>query len=173
MKNFKLKLAVLFLMLGGIVGSVSAQMTPAKMVPPKVKREVLIKAPADVIWKLVSSLEKVEDYVPSLVKKSLADGHGRDAIREMEMVDGTTRLESVLIFDPDTKHICFKPFNAYIPAEFLAIHCYVQANGPNKCKVTFKGYLQAKNGTSEGKLIKQLGSEFSKTLKGLKAYFEE
>ena len=173
MKNFKLKLAVLFLMLGGIVGSVSAQMQPAKMVPPKVKREVTIKASANDVWKLIASLEKVEEYAPSLVKKSIADGQGRDAVREMEMVDGTTRLETVLIFSPERKHICFIPFEDYMPTEHLAVHCYVQANGPNKCKVILEGYLHAKKGTSEGKLIKQMGSEFSTTLKGLKAYFEK
>jgi len=154
-------------------GSVSAQMQPAKMLPPKVKREVTIKTSANVVWKLLASLEKVEEYVPGLVKKSLADGNGRDAVREMEMVDGTTRLETVLIFAPDTKHICFIPFEDYMPTEHVAVHCYVQANGPNKCKVIFKGYLQAKEGVSEGKLIKQMGSEFSQTLKGLKAYLEK
>lgn len=173
MKNSRLKIALISLMICGLFASVSAQMQPAKMLPPKVKREVTIKASANDVWKLIASLEKVEEYAPSLVKKSLADGQGRDAVREMEMVDGTTRLETVLIFDPATKHICFIPFDDYMPTEHLAVHCYVQANGPNKCKVIFKGYLKAKKGISEGKLIKQMGSEFSTTLKGMKAYFEK
>jgi len=173
MRNFKLKLAFLFLMLCGMFVSVSAQMAAATKVDPKVKREITIKASANDVWKLIASLEKVEEYAPSLVKKSLADGHGVDAVREMEMVDGTTRLETVLIFNPATKHICFIPFEDYMATEHLAVHCYVQANGPNKCKVILKGYLHAKKGTSEGKLIKQMGSEFSTTLKGLKTYFEK
>ncbi len=173
MKDFKLKLTVLLLILAGVTGNVLAQMQPAKMLPPKVKREIIIKASANDVWKLIASLEKVEEYVPSLVKKSLADGNGRDAVREMEMVDGTTRLETVLIYAPDTKHICFVPFEEYMPTEHLAVHCHIIADDSNKCKVIFKGYLQAKKGTSEGKLIKQLGSEFSMTLKGLKDYFEK
>lgn len=173
MKNPKLKLIVLFLMICGLFGSVSAQMQAATKVDPKVKREITIKTSANDVWKLIASLEKVEDYAPSLVKKSIADGHGEGAVREMEMVDGTTRLETVLIFTPDTKHICFIPFEDYMETKHLAVHCYVQANGPNKCKVILKGYLHAKKGTSEGKLIKQLGSEFSQTLKGLKTYFEK
>lgn len=173
MKNLKLKIAVLFLILCGMFSSVSAQMQAAKTVPPKVKREVTIKTSANDVWKLIASLEKVEEYAPSLVKKSLADGHGVDAVREMEMVDGTTRLETVLIFAPDRKHICFIPFEDYMATEHLAVHCYVQANGPNKCNVILKGYLHAKKGTSQGKIIKQLGSEFSTTLKGLKAYMEK
>ncbi|MRT94663.1 SRPBCC family protein [Ancylomarina sp. 16SWW S1-10-2] len=173
MRILKLKLTVLFLMICGLFGSVSAQMQPAKMLPPKVKREVKIKASANDVWNLIASLEKVEDYAPSLVKKSIADGHGEDAVREMEMVDGTTRLETVLIFAPNLKHICFIPFEDYMETKHLAVHCYVQANGPNKCKVIFKGYLHAKKGTSESKLIKQMGSEFSQTLKGLKTYFEK
>ncbi len=172
MKNSKLKIALLFLMVCGLFGSVSAQMKPAKMLPPKVKREVTIKASANDVWKLIASLEKVEEYVPSLVKSSLADGNGLDAVREMVMADGTPRLETVLVFDPDNKHICFTPFDEYMPAEYVAVHCYVTAYGPNKCKVIFKGYLKAKEGVSEGKLIAQLGSEFSKTLKGLKKYME-
>jgi hypothetical protein len=173
MKNFKLKIAVLFLLICGMFGRVSAQMQAATKVPPKVKREMTIKTSANDVWKLIASLEKVEEYAPSLVKKSLADGNGRDAVREMEMVDGTTRLETVLIFDAATKHICFIPFEDYMATEHLAVHCYVQANGPNKCKVIFKGYLHAKKGTSEGKLINQMGAEFTTTLKGLKAYFEK
>ena len=173
MKKSKLKIAILFLMICGIFGSVSAQMKPAKMVPPKVKRDVTIKASANNVWKLIASLEEVEKYVPTLVKSSLADGKGRDAVREMKMLDGSERLETVLIFDPANKHICFTPFDEYMSAEYVAVHCYVIANGPNKCKVSLKGYLKAKEGTSEAKLIKQLGSEFSQTLKGLKAYMEK
>jgi hypothetical protein len=173
MKNPKSKLIVLFLMICGMFGSVSAQMQAATKVDPKVKREITIKASDKLVWELIASLEKVEEYVPNLVKKSLADGNGVDAVREMEMADGTTRLETVLIFSPERKHICFIPFEDYMATEHLAVHCYVQANGPNKCKVILKGYLHAKKGTSEAKLIKQLDAEFSTTLKGLKAYFEK
>ncbi len=173
MKKNKLKLAILFLMFFALIGSVSAQMKPAKMLPPKVKREVTIKVPASEVWKLIASLEKVEEYVPSLVKSSLADGHGLDAVREMKMADGKPRLEEVQIYDPANKTIAFKPFDDYLPTEYLSVYYRVIAKGPNKCKVSMSGYLKAKKGTSEGKLIAQLGSEFSKTLKGLKAYFEK
>lgn len=172
MKNIISKFCLVVLLWSGVSLSAFSQMKPAKMLPPKVKREVTIKASANVVWKLIASLEKVEAYVPDLVKKSQADGNGRDAVREMEMVDGTSRLETVLIFDPDNKHICFIPFDDYLPAQHLAVHCYVTAYGPNKCKVSLKGYLQANEGVSESKLIRQLGSEFSKTLDGLKAYLE-
>lgn len=173
MKNIISKLLLLFLLFSGVAGSAYAQMQPAKMVPPKVKREITIKASENVVWKLIASLEKVEEYVPSLVKKSLADGNGLDAVREMEMADGTTRLETVLVFAPNTKRICFIPFEEYLQTEHLAVHYVVTAQGPNKCKVTISGYLTAKEGASNSKIIKQLGSEFSQTLKGLKAYLEK
>ncbi|MCZ4695396.1 SRPBCC family protein [Ancylomarina euxinus] len=172
MKNTKLKIVVLFLMVCGMFGSVSAQMKPAKMSPPNTKREVTIKASADVVFKLLASLEKVEEYVPSLVKSSLADGHGLEAVREMVMADGKPRLEEVQIYDPANKTIAFKPFDEYLPTKYLSVYYRIIAQGPNKCKVSMSGYFKAKEGESEGKIIKQLGSEFSQTLNGLKAYLE-
>ncbi|RXQ95555.1 SRPBCC family protein [Ancylomarina salipaludis] len=172
MKNTISKFCLIVLLLVGISASAFSQMKPAKMLPPKVKRIVTIKAPANEVWKLIASLEKVEEYAPAIVKSSSADGQGRDAVREMKMVDGSDRLETVLIFDPDNKHICFIPFDEYMPAEYVAVHIYVTAQGPNKCKVSYRGYLNVKEGQSEGKLIRQLGSEFTQTLNGLKAYME-
>ncbi len=173
MKNKMSRLLVLaFLIIGTTTVSI-AQMKPAKMLPPNTKREVSIKASANVVWKLIASLEKVEEYVPALVKSSLADGNGLDAVREMVMADGKPRLEEVQIYDPANKTIAFKPFDEYLPTEYLSVYYRIIAQGPNKCKVSMSGYFKAKDGESEGKIIKQLGSEFSKTLKGLKTYLEK
>jgi len=89
------------------------------------------------------------------------------------MADGTPRLEEVQIYDPANKTIAFKPFDDYLPTKYLSVYYRIKAQGPNKCKVSMSGYFKAKEGESEGKIIKQLGSEFSKTLKGLKAYLEK
>lgn len=172
MNNIIPKLGFFVLLFCGMISGAYSQMTPAKMLPPKVKREITIKASEKTVWDLLASLEKVEEYVPSLVKKSVADGHGRDAVREMEMVDGTTRLETVLIFAPDSKRICFIPFEDYLPTTQLAVHYVITPQGPNKCLLTISGYFEAEKGVSKAKIIKQLGEEFSQTLEGLKAYFE-
>lgn len=173
MANLRLKIAFLFLMINGLFCSVSAQMKPAKMLPPNVNREVTIKTSVNDVWKLIASLEKVEEYVPSLVKSSLADGNGLDAVREMVMTDGTPRLEEVHIYDPANKTIAFKPFDEYLPTEYLSVYYRITVQGPNKCKLSMSAYFKAKKGASKGKIIKQLGSEFSKTLKGLKTYLEK
>lgn len=173
MKNKISKFLVLAFLILGSTSLSFAQMKPAKMSPPNTKREVTIKAPANEVWKLLASLEKVEEYVPALVKSSLADGHGLEAVREMVMADGTPRLEEVQIYDPANKLIAFKPFDEYLPTKYLSVYYRIMSQGPNKCKVSMSGYFEAKQGASEGKIIKQLGSEFSKTLKGLKTYLEK
>jgi ribosome-associated toxin RatA of RatAB toxin-antitoxin module len=173
MKNKMSRFLVLAFLVLGTASLSFAQMKPAKMSPPSTKREVTIKAPANEVWKLIASLEKVEEYVPTLVKSSLADGNGLDAVREMVMADGTPRLEEVQIYDPANKTIAFKPFDEYLPTIYLSVYYRIIAQGPNKCKVSMSGYFKAKEGASESKIIKQLGSEFSKTLKGLKSYLEK
>ena len=72
MKNKISRLLLLAFVVLGTISVSSAQMKPAKMLPPKTKREVTIKAPANEVWKLLASLEKVEEYVPTLVKSFIS-----------------------------------------------------------------------------------------------------
>ena len=61
----------------------------------------------------------------SMVKSSLADGHGLDAVREIVMADGKPRLEEVHIYDPVNKTIAFKPFDEYLLTEELSSRRFV------------------------------------------------
>ncbi|MBI9059286.1 MAG: SRPBCC family protein [Labilibaculum sp.] len=146
-------------------------MTAATKIPPTMSREAVVNATADEVWKVISVLDKVNEYNSELVKSVEKEGDGYEAYRLCKMSDGTERGEEITVFAKATKDICFRSEDSQYPVEYFVVNYHIKPSGKEKCKVTLEAYFKVNNGAAKTKTFKAIGKELSITLKGIQNYF--
>ncbi|MPQ46363.1 hypothetical protein GCQ56_05015 [Marinifilum sp. N1E240] len=157
------------------IGTSVAQsaMTAATKVPPTLQREGVINATPDEVWKLISVLDKVNEYNSELVQSVEKEGDGYEAYRLVKMTDGTERGEEITVFAKSSKRICFRSEDSQYPVEYYVVNYYIKPSGKNKCKLSLECYFKVNKGAPKTKTYKAIGKELSTTIKGLQNYFSK
>jgi len=157
------------------VGTSVAQsaMTAATKIPPTLQREGVINATPDEVWKLISVLDKVNEYNSELVQSVEKEGDGYEAYRLVKMTDGTERGEEITVFAKSSKRICFRSEDSQYPVEYFVVNYYITPSGKNKCKLSLECYFKVNKGAPKTKTYKAIGKELSLTIKGLQSYFSK
>ena len=170
------KYLILVLVLLSInIGTSVAQsaMTAATKVPPTLQREGVINATPDEVWKLISVLDKVNEYNSELVQSVEKEGDGYEAYRLVKLTDGTERGEEITVFSKSSKRICFRSEDSQYPVEYFVVNYYITPSGKNKCKLSLECYFKVNKGAPKTKTYKAIGKELSTTIKGLQNYFSK
>lgn len=170
-KYLILVVALLFINIGTNVAQ--SAMTAATKVPPTLQREGVVNATPDEVWKLISVLDKVDEYNSELVKSVEKEGDGYEAYRSVKMMDGTERGEEVTVFAKSSKQICFRSEDSQYPVEYFVVNYYIKPSGKNKCKLSLESYFKVNKGAPKTKTYKAIGKELSATIKGLQTYFSK
>ncbi|MDQ2178421.1 SRPBCC family protein [Marinifilum sp. D714] len=148
-------------------------MTAAKKLPPTLQREGVVSASPDEVWRLISVLDKVDEYNSEFVKSVEKEGDGYEAYRLVKMTDGTERGEEVTVFSKAAKRICFKSEDSQYPVEYYIVNYYIESSGKSKTKLRLECYFKVNKGAAKTKTYKAIGKELSITLKGIQNYYNK
>ncbi|GAB7087828.1 SRPBCC family protein [Marinifilum fragile] len=172
MKRYLILLVAVFAITTGASLAQSA-MTAATKLPPTLQREGVVNASPDEVWKLISVLDKVDEYNSEFVKSVEKEGDGYEAYRLVKMTDGTERGEEITVFSEAAKRICFRSEDSQYPVEYFIVNYYIEPLGKNKCKVRLESYFEVNKGAPKTKTYKAVGKELSLTLKGIQNYYNK
>ncbi|WP_321307189.1 SRPBCC family protein [Marinifilum fragile] len=172
MKRYLILLVAVFTVNIGAVFAQSA-MTAATKLPPTLQREGVVNASPDEVWKLISVLDKVDEYNSEFVKSVEKEGDGYEAYRLVKMTDGTERGEEITVFSEAAKRICFRSEDSQYPVEYFIVNYYIEPLGKNKSKVRLESYFEVNKGAPKTKTYKAVGKELSLTLKGIQNYYNK
>lgn len=149
-----------------------AQMTPAKVIPPKVKESIKINTPAQKLWEYLLKFDNIEEFGSELVSKRSGNTHGINAQREIILLDGTVRNEKLAYINEKDMKMSVEVLN---PGEEFSRYFYifkVKRTNDTKCKVDLSAYYELKDQYPKSKFKKQISKEFKILLQGLKQTFE-
>jgi hypothetical protein len=172
MKKY-LILLVAFLSLSAGTAMAQSSMTAATKLPPTLQREGVVNATPDELWKLISVLDKVDEYNSEIVKSVEKEGDGYEAYRLVKMTDGTERGEEVTVFAKSDKRICFRTEDSQYPVEYYIVNYYIEPSGKSKSKLRLESYFKVNKGAPKTKTFKAIGKELSVTVKGIQNYFSK
>ncbi|WP_321281048.1 SRPBCC family protein [Marinifilum fragile] len=172
MKRYLILLVAVFTVNIGAAFAQSA-MTAATKLPPTLQREGVVNASPDEVWKLISVLDKVDEYNSEFVKSVEKEGDGYEAYRLVKMTDGTERGEEITVFSEAAKRICFRSEDSQYPVEYFIVNYYIEPLGKNKSKVRLESYFEVNKGAAKTKTYKAVGKELSLTLKGIQNYYNK
>jgi|GEM_PF-2117919 len=172
MKRYLILLVAVFTVSSGTAFAQSA-MTAATKLPPTLQREGVVNASPDEVWKLISVLDKVDEYNSEFVKSVEKEGDGYEAYRLVKMTDGTERGEDVTVFAKADKRICFRSEDSQYPVEYYVVNYYIEPSGKSKTKLRLECYFKVNKGAPKTKTFKAIGKELSTTLKGIQNYYNK
>lgn len=140
--------------------------------------EILVNAPLDKVWTLLTDLERLEQYDPTVKKSSLISREktGLGAKRKVEMGDGKNWFEEHITEFKPHEALSFQLTDCSFPISRLSHRYSFEANG-NQTKVKQVMDYSVKFGLF-GKLLdllmirKQSDKGIKKFFLGLKSYIE-
>jgi ribosome-associated toxin RatA of RatAB toxin-antitoxin module len=145
----------------------------------KLVNEIIINAPVEKIWKVLSNLEELEKYDPAVNKSVLltAERSGLGASRKVDMKDGKNWFEEKVIAWKPNETLTYQLTACSFPIHGLK-HSYSFRGNGSQTKVQQVMEYKIKFGLF-GKLLdklmirKQTDSGIKKFLGGLKHYVEK
>ncbi len=129
-----------------------------------------INAPADEIWKTLSSFRDVEKYIP-LIKSSTVVGSGvgakRTCIIQSESGQEGKIEEEVKSFDDDAKTLSYSITSSPLPVENYLGTVKVKDLGNGRCEVEWSSTFEPK-GMPEEEVAKMINDIYVAAIDGLK-----
>ena len=129
-----------------------------------------INAPADEVWKTLSSFRNVEKYIP-LVKSSTVEGSGVGAKRTCIIPNqsgGEGKIEEELkSFDNDAKTLSYSITSSPLPVENYLSTIKVKDLGNGRCEVEWSSTFERK-GMPEEEVAKMINDIYVTAIDGLK-----
>ncbi len=129
-----------------------------------------INAPADEIWKTLSSFRDVEKYIP-LVKSSTVEGSGVGAKRTCIIPNesgGEEKIEEEMkSFDNDAKTFSYSITSSPMPLENYLSTVKVKDFGNGRCEVEWSSTFEPK-GMAEEEVAKMIRDIYLTAIDGLK-----
>ena len=147
-------------------------MTPATPIPPKVLRNAIIKAPAEIVWQQLIKLDNMAEYTSGYIIEVQKIGNGEGARRILKFSNSDQRTESVTFQNNRLRQINFAVANSNLPQSYMYAF-YADSLSETKCRVTLRAFYNVENYKNKFEMNRFIGKEFDLILKGLKQYYEK
>ncbi len=129
-----------------------------------------IDAPADIIWKSLSSFRDIEKYIP-LVKRSTVEGSGIGAKRTCIIPNqsgGEEEIqEEMKSLDNNARTFSYSIISSPLPVENYLSTVKVKDLGDEKCEVEWSSTFEPK-GMAEEEVVKMIDGVYLAAIDGLK-----
>ncbi len=128
----------LCILLGSVI-TASAQMAPAKRVPPAVEKTVVLNAPAEKVWEYVSEPANYRKF--SGVKEFTCEEKALNAKIELTTRDGKKRNQHISVIDYDNFRICYFVTKSDYDGDNQWVYSFeVKSRGSKKCELIVAVY---------------------------------